>query len=99
MGLNVNRDVLALLSLQYSLLIFLLCYVIGKMCGSHSLEHQMWRNIPRAELRSALILIPTDSCEGSLREALRALSKALHFIRRMLHFSSCLSLPSAWMFM
>lgn len=50
MGLNVDRDVLALLGVQRSLLIFLLCYMIEKMAGSHSFEHQMWRSLPRAEL-------------------------------------------------
>lgn len=49
--------------------------------------------------RNALALVPTNSCEGSLREALRTLPKALHFIRRMLHFSICLSILSTWMFM
>lgn len=57
-------------------------------------------NIARGKMcleqkRNALTLLPTNSCEGSLGEALRTLPNALHFIRRMLHFSSCLSILSA----
>lgn len=51
MGLNVDRVVLALLGLQCCLLIFLLCYMLEKIDGSHSLEHHVWRNMPRAEVR------------------------------------------------
>lgn len=51
MGLNVDKVVLALMGLQCSLLIFLLCYILGKMDASHSPEHHMGTNKPRAELR------------------------------------------------
>lgn len=57
-----------------------------------SASHVEKYNQSRSLKRDALTLVPASSCEGSLREALRAV-KALLFIRRMLYFSFCLSFP------